>query len=90
MVPRVIIKIGFLGGMGPDIFPLWMGEHLGFICKRGKQLPGAQVGSRQVPFSLEALCPLCVENFLVSTYTLCSTLPEILTLWSYLHGFADL
>ena len=55
MVPRVIIKIGFLGGMGPDIFPLWMGEHPGFICKRGKQLPGAQVGSRQVPFSLEAL-----------------------------------
>lgn len=55
MVPRFIIKIGFLGGMGPDIFPLWMGDHPGFICKRGKQLPGAQAGSRQVPFSLEAL-----------------------------------
>ena len=55
MVPRVIIKVGFLGGMGPDIFPTMDGWAPWFYLQKGKQLLGAQAGSRQVPFRLEAL-----------------------------------
>lgn len=55
LVPRVIIKVGFLGGMDPDIFPTMDGWAPWFYLQKGKQLLGAQAGSRQVPFSLEAL-----------------------------------
>lgn len=41
--------------MGPDIFPLWMGKHAGFLCKRGKQLLGAQAGPGR-PLSVWSLC----------------------------------
>ena len=51
LVPGFIIKAGFLVGGVQDIFPPWMGECPGFICKEGKQLLGAQAGSRQIPFS---------------------------------------